>query len=69
MKLDQIVLGLVVFAGLMYAGFLVSTALLVAPWGLLALIPFGVFIVILGIVIYQKINNREDDYYEKNIDK
>ncbi|MCB9993882.1 MAG: hypothetical protein H6873_09525 [Hyphomicrobiaceae bacterium] len=69
MKLDQIVLGLIVLVALAYLVFVIVGIALTAPWGLLLLIPLGIVLGILFVVIRQRMTNREDDYYEKNVDK
>ena len=28
-----------------------------------------IILAIIGVVVHQRLNNKEDDYYEKNIDK
>lgn len=69
MKLDQIILGFIIFGAAIYVVALIASAIFAFPWGLLALIPVGIVLTIIGVVIYQRIHNKEDDYYEKNIDK
>ena len=69
MKLEQIALIIVVIGALAYVGMMFFG---VAASGL-PLWPF--FIVaalaawIMGRIIMQRLNNKEDDYYEKNIEE
>lgn len=69
MKLDQIILGFIVFGVALYVIALITSAIFAFPWGLLALIPIGIVLAIVGVVVHQRLNNKEDDYYEKNVDK
>ena len=39
------------------------------PWGWLGLIPLALIVGLLAAVIWQRINNKEDDYYDRNVDK
>ncbi len=69
MKLDQIVLVIIVVLALMWVGAIVFGMVSTMPWGLLGLIPLAIILAILGRVIYQRLHNSEDQYYEKNVDK
>ena len=69
MKLDQIVLIIVVVLAIGWVLTVAGGMVSVMPWGLLGLVPLAIFIAILWRVIYQRLNNAEDDYYEKNVDK
>ncbi len=69
MKLDQIILVLVIIVAVIWVGTMVAGMVAMTPWGLLGLIPLAIVLAILGRVIYQRLNNAEDDYYEKNVDK
>lgn len=67
MKLDQIALILVIVAAVAYF-LMISFGLVVAlpyAWPLLILVAIGLFLVIR--VIRDRLNNAEDDYYEKNV--
>lgn len=67
MKLDQIALILVIVAAVAYL-LMISFGLIVAlpiAWPLLILVAIGLFLVIR--VIRDRLNNAEDDYYEKNV--
>ena len=69
MKLDQAALVLVaVFAGLWLAA-VVTGMIAVFPYGLIALVPIAIIAAFLFVVIKQRLENKEDDYYEKNVDK
>jgi len=67
MKLEQIALLLVVLAALAYFGMIffgiASSGAPLWPFFILAAIGIG----LLGRVIYQRMTNEEDNYYEKNI--
>ncbi len=39
------------------------------PFGVLGLVPIAIIVGLLAVVIYQRLNNAEDDYYDKNVDK
>ncbi len=70
MKLDTIALLLAIIGGAIYLLFLLYA-------GATAPFPFGfVFVIVLVLagyllfrVIWQRKNNAEDDYYEKNVEK
>ena len=70
MKLDTIALLLVVFGGAVYLFFLMFAGL-AAPFPI-----WIVFLVVMALVgfllfrvIWQRKNNADDDYYERNVDK
>ncbi|VAW17107.1 hypothetical protein MNBD_ALPHA12-189 [hydrothermal vent metagenome] len=69
MKLDQIILVLVIIVALTWIISVAAGMIAMMPWGLLGLIPLAIVIAIIGRVIYERLNNAEDDYYEKNVDK
>jgi len=69
MKLDQIILVLIIIVAVIWVGTIVAGMISMMPWGLLGLIPLAIVLAILGRVIYQRLDNAEDDYYEKNVDK
>ncbi|MGJ8527794.1 hypothetical protein [Maritalea sp.] len=67
MKLEQLALILVILAAIAYFGLMFfgifSSGAPVWPFIILAVIGLG----LLGRVIYQRMTNEEDNYYEKNI--
>ena len=67
MKLDQIALILVIVAAIAYLALIFFGLLIALPyaWPLIILVAFGAFLVIR--VIRDRLNNAEDDYYEKNV--
>lgn len=73
MKLDT--LALVAFAvigaimAIVYGGLLIFGMVQTFPYGLPVLVLVGVFVFICVGVVMQRLNNKEDDYYEKNVDK
>ena len=69
MRLDVLVLAAVVAFGLLYLGVAIFGLLAAVPFGALGLIPIGLVVGLLVAVIYQRLTNKEDDYYSKNVDK
>lgn len=69
MKLDQFVLGIVAVFALIWLVTAVTGLLTAVPYGIIGLIPIAVGVGIIGVVIYQRLTNKEDDYYTKNVDK
>lgn len=69
MKLDQIVLTIIVIFVVAWVGMALAGAFAAGPWGFLILIPLAVVGGIVITVIVQRVRNKEDDYYEKNVDK
>lgn len=69
MKLDQIALAAVIIYAVAWVGFTLTGLLLAVPFGALGLIPVAIIGGLLVMVIRQRLNNKEDDYYTKNIDK
>lgn len=69
MKLDQIVLYAVIafFAIWLLTAF--TGLILAVPFGFLGLIPIALVLGLVVAVVVQRLNNKEDDYYEKNVDK
>lgn len=65
MKLDTLALVVVgIVVGLWLLGFLAG-AIAAGPLGVLMLIPLVVVGYFVGTVISQRLNNKEDDYYDK----
>ncbi len=69
MKLDQIVLVLVIVLALAWIVVVAAGFIVLMPWGLLGLGALAIVLAIVGRVIYERLNNAEDDYYNKNVDK
>ena len=69
MKLDQIALAMVVIFVIAWVAFAVTGFLIAVPFGVIGLIPLAIVGGIVVAVIVQRLNNKEDDYYEKNVDK
>jgi len=70
MKLDRIALAFVVVGVLAWSAlFLFTAAMAFWPGGFVLLIVFAIVAFFVGTVISQRLNNPEDDYYEKNVDK
>ena len=69
MKLDQIVLTFLGIVAVLYVTALVVGMLQMLPFGLIGLAVIAFLLWIVGRIIYERLNNAEDDYYEKNVDK
>lgn len=72
MALDKIALiGIIIVGGVAAVGYgalLIAGVIATFPFGLPALGIAGLFIFICWRVLQQRLNNKEDDYYEKNVD-
>lgn len=72
MALDKIALiGIIIVGGTAAIGYgvlLIVGVIATFPFGLPALLVAGLFIYICWRVLQQRLNNKEDDYYEKNVD-
>lgn len=69
MKLDQIALGIIALYAIMWIGLVVTGLLVAVPFGAIGLIPLAILLGLLISVIVQRLRNKEDDYYDKNVDK
>jgi hypothetical protein len=69
MKLESVVLAVIVVAAVVYAAVWITGLVAFVPWGWLGLIPLALVIGLLAAVIWQRLNNKEDDYYDRNVDK
>ena len=69
MRLDAIALAIVIVFALLWLGVTVTGILAAVPFGVLGLVPVAVVLGLLAVVVYQRLNNVEDDYYDKNVDK
>lgn len=69
MKLDTLVLAMVVVFVVLWLGAAVTGLMTAVPFGWLGLIPIALVGGVVVTVIYQRLTNKEDDYYEKNVDR
>lgn len=69
MRLDTVVLAIVIVFGVLWLGVTLTGFALTVPFGLLGLVPVAIVLGLLAVVIYQRITNKEDDHYDKNVDK
>ena len=69
MRLDAIALVIVVIFALLWLGVAAAGIVAAVPFGVLGLIPLAIILGLLVTVIYQRLHNTEDDYYDKNVDK
>lgn len=69
MRLDAIALIIVIIFALLWLAVAVTGIIAAVPFGILGLIPLAVILGLLIVVIYQRLNNAEDDYYDKNVDQ
>ena len=69
MRLDAIALAIVIVFAFLWLGVTVTGILAAVPFGVLGLVPVAVVLGLLAVVVYQRLNNAEDDYYDKNVDK
>ncbi len=69
MRLDAIALAIVIVFALLWLGVTVTGIIAAVPFGVLGLVPIAIIVGLLAVVIYQRLNNAEDDYYDKNVDK
>jgi hypothetical protein len=69
MKLEHIALASVVVFAVLWLATFVTGLLVAVPFGIVGLVPVAVIGGLLVAVIVQRLNNREDDYYEKNVDQ
>ena len=69
MPLDKIVLYLFIAAAGLWALILFAGLVATLPYGLPILIIFLVVAYVVYRVVRERLDNREDDYYEDNIDR
>lgn len=69
MKLETVALALVVIFGALWLFTFVTGLLIAIPFGVLGLVPIAIVLALLVEVIRQRLNNKEDDYYDKNVDR
>eukprot|EP00873_Tetraselmis_striata_P030516 jgi/Tetstr1/450780/TSEL_037816.t1 len=69
MRLDMVALIVVIIFGVLWLGISLAGIVVAMPFGLLALVPIAIGLGLLVVVIQQRLRNKEDDYYDKNVDK
>ena len=69
MRLDTIALGLVVTLAIAWLAFALAGLVSAWPYGLIGFVVLGVIGYLIYGVIKQKMENAEDDFYEKNVDQ
>lgn len=69
MRLDMVALIVVIIFGVLWLGISLAGIVVAMPFGLLALVPIAIALGLLVVVIQQRLRNKEDDYYDKNVDK
>lgn len=69
MRLDAIALAIVVVFALLWLGVAITGMLSVVPFGVFGLVPIAVIFGLLVVVIHQRLNNAEDDHYDRTVDK
>lgn len=69
MRLDAIALIIVLIFALLWLGVAVTGIIAAVPFGIVGLIPLAIILGLLVAVIYQRLRNAEDDYYDKNVDQ
>ncbi len=69
MKLDTLVLAMVIVFVVLWLGAAVTGLMAAVPYGWLGLIPIALVGGVVVTVVYQRLTNKEDDYYEKNVEK
>lgn len=67
MRLDQIALIFTIIISLSWFGIIITGAIAALPFGLPILFIFAIFGYLLICVIKQRLDNKEDDHYERNI--
>lgn len=69
MKLENMVLAAVVVFAVLWVATATTGLITAVPFGWLGLIPLALVVALVVTVVYQRLTNKEDDYYEKNVDK
>lgn len=67
MALDKMILYLVAGFACLYICFMLFGLIAILPYGLPGLVVLGIFLYVLVRIIRDRLGNKEDDYYEKNI--
>lgn len=69
MRLDTLALIVVVIFAALWLIVATTGILVTMPYGIILLIPTAIGLGLLVMVIRQRLNNKEDDYYDKNVDE
>ena len=67
MDLGNLALAGVILVGIVYIAAMVAGMIVLFPYGLIGLLVLGFVGILFGGVLRDRLNNEEDDYYEKNI--
>ncbi len=63
-------LGFALVAGIVVWLFVALTGMIALfPWGLIGLIPLTGMAILVFVVIRDRLRNKDDDYYSKNVDQ
>ncbi len=69
MKLETLALALAVIFALLWLVSVTTGLVASVPFGWLGLIPIAIILALLVEIIRQRLANKEDDYYDRNVDK
>ena len=69
MKLDTVALALAIIFAVLWLGTFTTGLLAAIPYGVFGLIPVAIVLALLVEVIRQRLANKEDDYYDKHVDR
>lgn len=67
MSLDRLALIFVLVPVVLWLTIMVTTAIALFPFGLVVLVVLGAVGYLFWRVIRERLSNKEDDYYEKNV--
>lgn len=67
MSLDRLALIFVLVPVALWLTIMVTTAIALFPYGLVVLVVLGAVGYLFWRVISERLSNKEDDYYEKNV--
>lgn len=67
MSLDRLALIFVLVPVVLWLTIMVTTAIALFPFGLVVLVVLGAVGYLFWRVISERLSNKEDDYYEKNV--
>lgn len=67
MSLDRLALIFVLVPVVLWVTIMVTTAIALFPFGLIVLVVLGAVGYLFWRVISERLSNKEDDYYEKNV--
>ena len=57
------------FLAIIYLVFIVIGMVSIWPFGIIGMVVLVGFVIIFGWIVKDRLNNKEDDYYSKNVDK